>query len=109
MTSPSSAPGPSGVGYHLLKWAHEAQPDALTEIFNRSLSEGTHPWKHATVVVLNKPNKLDYSLAKAYCPISLLECTGKLMETIAAKRVNHDITAADLLPCSLGLDPITTQ
>jgi hypothetical protein len=99
-TSPSSAPGPSGVGYRLLKWAHEARPDALTEIFNRSLSEGTHPWKHATVVVLNKPNKPDYSLAKAYRPISLLECTGKLMEKIVAKRVNHDITAADLLPMS---------
>ena len=52
------------------------------------------------VVVLNKPNKLDYSLTKAYCPISLLECTGKLMEKIVAKRVNHDITAADLLPMS---------
>ncbi len=26
----------------------------------------------------------DYSQAKAYCPISLLECTGKLMEKIIA-------------------------
>jgi len=50
------------------------------------------------VVVLNKPNCPDYSLAKAYRPISLLECAGKLMEKIVAKRVNIDISTNTLLP-----------
>ena len=58
------------------------------------------------MVVLNKPNKPDYSQAKAYRPISLLECTGKLMEKIITKRVNHDIAAANLLSISqFGLHP----
>jgi hypothetical protein len=52
------------------------------------------------VVILNKPNKPDYSLAKAYCPISLLECIAKLLEKIVAKRVNADIISANLLPIS---------
>jgi hypothetical protein len=56
-----------------------------------SLFTGVHPWKHAMVIILNKPNKLDYSQPKAYRPISLLECSAKLMEKIIAKRVNKDI------------------
>jgi len=52
------------------------------------------------VVVLNKLNKPDYSQAKAYHPISLLECTSKLMEKIVTKRVNCDIQTHNLLPMS---------
>jgi hypothetical protein len=97
MAANSSAPGPSGVGYNILKWAHTTSPETLTHIFNKSLFTGTHPWKHAMVVILNKPNKPDYSQAKAYQPISLLECTTKLMEKIIAKRVNGDIQCANVL------------
>jgi len=50
------------------------------------------------VVVLNKPNKPNYSQAKAYQPISLLECAGKLMEKIIAKRVNVNIETNQLIP-----------
>ena len=52
------------------------------------------------VVILNKLNKLNYSLAKAYHPISLLECIAKLLEKIVAKRVNANIISANLLPMS---------
>ncbi|SRR6266851_9211781 len=41
--SAKSAPGPSGVGYTLLKWAHAACPDALADIFNLCLAARTHP------------------------------------------------------------------
>jgi hypothetical protein len=67
-------------------------------------------------VILNKPNKPDHSLAKAYRPISLLECITKLLEKIVAKRVNTDIISADLLPMSQfgsqpqhnGIDAVAT-
>jgi|SRR6266851_8083411 len=94
----TTVPGPSGIGYSILTWAHATQPDTLTNIFNASLDSGVHPWHEGTVVVLNKPNRPDYSLAKAYCPISLLKCTGKLMEKIVAKWFNHDILIHNLLP-----------
>jgi hypothetical protein len=42
-TSATSAPGPSGVGYTILKWAHAARPEVLTELFNLCLDTGTHP------------------------------------------------------------------
>ncbi len=61
MATDSSALGPSRVGYRLLKWVHATCPNTLTLIFNLSLDLGTHLWKHAMVVVLNKPNKPNYS------------------------------------------------
>jgi len=93
-----TALGPSGIGYRILTWAHAARPDALTDIFNAALESGTHPWHEGTVVVLNKPSCPDYSLAKVYQPISLLECIGKLMEKIVTKRFNRDILIHNLLP-----------
>jgi len=83
-TSNKSAPGLTGTGYTLIKWANKERPDLLSRIYNLTLRLGVHPWKLATVVVINKPNKEDYSLPKAYCPISLLECAAKLLEKIVA-------------------------
>jgi len=77
-----------------------AQPDVLTDILNTSLFTGIYLWKHTTIVVLNKPKWPNYSLAKAYCPISLLKCTGKLLEKIIAKHINCNIQTTDLLPMS---------
>jgi hypothetical protein len=59
-----------------------------------------HLWKKATVVVINKPQKPDYSVPKAYQPIALMECIGKLLEKIVAKRINADIEHFNLLPMS---------
>jgi hypothetical protein len=89
-TSNKSAPGPSGITYKLLKWTFEANPDLIITTLNGALEQGTHPWGTADVVVIPKPNKPDYSLAKAYRPISLLECTGKLLEKIVANRLGAD-------------------
>jgi hypothetical protein len=94
----NSAPGLSRIGYKLLKWAHAARPDVIPELLTRCLFSGTHPWKQATVVMLNKPKKPDYSIPKAYRPIALMECAGKLLEKIVAKRINADIQEFDLLP-----------
>jgi retron-type reverse transcriptase len=52
------------------------------------------------VVVINKPGKPDYHQPKAYRPISLLECMGKLLEKIVASRFNADIVAHCLIPYS---------
>jgi len=64
------------------------------------MAEGVHPWHHATIVVLNKPGKPDYSIPKAYRPISLLECRGKLLEKIIAKCFQHDIENHQLMSMS---------
>jgi hypothetical protein len=89
-TSNKSAPGPSGITYKLLKWMFEANPGLIIATLNGALEHGTHPWGTADVVVIPKPHKPDYSLAKAYRPISLLECTGKLLEKVVANRLGTD-------------------
>ncbi len=99
-TSNSSAPGLSGVNYKLLKWAFAASPDRFVDLFNGCVTFGHHPWTAARVVPIAKPKKADYSLPKAYRPISLLECCGKLLEKIMAKRVLSDLNEFSLLPPS---------
>jgi hypothetical protein len=98
-TANKSAPGISGIGWDLLKrgWPH--CNDLLTNIFSSCIRLGHHPsrWKEATVVVIPKPNKSDYSLAKAHCPISLLETMSKLMEKAVAKRFQYNIVKEGLI------------
>ena len=97
-TSNKSAPGPSGIGYKLLKWAFAASPDRFVRLFDACLSLGHHPWRSARVLPLPKPSRPDYSLPKAYRPIALLECCGKWLEKIVASRVLSDINTHHLLP-----------
>jgi len=65
-TAAHTAPGHSGVGYKLLKWAHQAHPDYLLHLLNLCLNTGYHPWKTVMVIMINKPQKLDYTVPKAY-------------------------------------------
>ena len=97
-TSNKSAPGTSGINYKLLKWAFKSHPDRFLEVFNAAISLGHHPWNEATVVVIPKPNKPDYSLPRAYHPISLLECCRKLLEKIIAKCILSDAHDFAILP-----------
>ena len=59
----------------------------LIAVFEACLVLGHHLaiWKQATVTVIPKPGKTDYTHAKAHCPISLLETMSKLLEKIIAK------------------------
>jgi Reverse transcriptase (RNA-dependent DNA polymerase) len=96
-TSISSAPGPSGIGYLLLWWAFEARPSFFTSIFTHALRLGKHPWGDALVVIIPKPGKSDYTVAKAYRPISLLECCGKLLEKVVAARFSWEVDNLSLI------------
>jgi hypothetical protein len=99
-TSNNSAPGPSGHNYKLIKWAFAANPTRFQSLFEACLRLGHHPkeWKSATIAVVLKPGKDDYSLPKCYCPVALLECVGKLLEKIVARHLTHDIAALCLIP-----------
>jgi len=97
-TSNKSAPGLSSINYQLIKWAFNSRPDHFLNLFNAAVTLSHHPWSNALVVVIPKPAKPDYSLPKAYRPISLLECYGKLLEKIIAKRVLSDIHHYNILP-----------
>ena len=98
-TSNSSAPGSSGIGWLLIKKAWPVIDEVLTSVYNACLTLGHHPsrWKEATVVVIPKLDKPDYSVAKAHRPISLLETLSKLLEKAVAKRFQHKIVEHELV------------
>ena len=56
-----------------------------------SFEEGELPtqWRHAKTIPLRKPGKEDYTIAKAWRPISLLSTLGKVMESVIAERISH--------------------
>ena len=56
-TSNKSAPGPSGIGYKLVKWAFASHPDFILDIYDTALRLGHHPWMTAKVTIIPKPNK----------------------------------------------------
>ena len=98
--SKRSAPGLSGHTWTLIKWVWEADPKRLTRLLEACLKAGHHPrlWKEAVVCVIPKPNRADYTLAKNFRPISLLECLGKLLEKVVAKLIYRDMTNHELVP-----------
>ena len=95
-----SAPGQTGHTWILLKWVWKADPDRLVNLISACLKAGHHPrpWKEAIVCVIPKPNRADYTLAKNYRPISLLECLGKLLEKVIAKIIYSDMAKYVLVP-----------
>lgn len=120
-TSNHSAPGPDHVSWYWLKHIVSDQSastrpstphdDGLnTEVqvlalFNACIQHGVHPrmFKVSCTVVIPKPNKTDYTKAKAYRPIVLLNCIGKLLEKIIARRMQFDGQQAGVLhPCQYG-------
>lgn len=67
-TSPTSAPGPSGITWPMVKYILSVQPEGLTSMLDRSLALGYHPtpWRQARVVMLKKPNKKDPTAPRSY-------------------------------------------
>jgi ribonuclease HI len=50
------------------------------------------------VAVIPKNNKKDMSLPKSHRPIQLIECLGKLVEKIVARRIYFDLGKHELMP-----------
>jgi hypothetical protein len=95
-----SAPGQSGHTWTVLKWAWEADSERIVGLLEACLKAGHHPrlWKEAVVCVIPKPKRSDYTLAKNFRPISLLECLGKLLEKVVAKLIYRDMSKHALIP-----------
>jgi len=60
---------------------------------------GIHPrvWKEAKGVVIPKPNKPDYGVAKAYRVITLLNCLRKVVEKVPANAITEECEQRRLL------------
>ena len=90
-SSANKAPGPDGINFKCIQQAYLAIPHHFTQFYKATMSAGYHPhiWREATIVIIKKPNKPDYSIPKAYRPVSLLNCLGKVLEKIMASRLAY--------------------
>jgi len=86
------APRPDRLGFKaiMLLWDWDSQ--RMIEVVKLSFRLAIHPSvrKEAKGVVILKPNKPDYGVAKAYSVITLLNCLGKVVEKVAANAIAEE-------------------
>ena len=72
----------------------------LLHLFQISIEQGrlASTWKVAKIVPLRKNGRADYTVSKAYRPISLLSTLGKLLESVIAERISYLAETYRLLP-----------
>jgi hypothetical protein len=96
------APGEDGLPAIVWKMTWPTVKHRVLDLFQASLEEGTLPrqWRPAKIMPLRKPNKENYTVAKAWTPISLLATLGKILESVVAERISHAVETHGLLPTS---------
>ena len=94
------APGDDGLPAMVWKQIWPVVKDRVLLLFQTSLEEGSLPtqWRNAKIIPLKKPNKGDYTAAKAWRPISLLSTLGKTLESVVAERISNAVETFGLLP-----------
>lgn len=94
-------PGSDGRPNEILRVALEPLITHLHRIFNACLALGFHPshFKNSITIVLRKPaGERDYTQAKSYRPIALLNTIGKFFESIITQRLSYMTETHQLLP-----------
>ena len=90
-TSNTSAPAPDGISYKIIKWANKSVlSEYLIDDVVDNLMQGKIPkeWQGSKVVFIPKPNR-DLALLKAWCPITLINCIGRLGEKVVADELQQ--------------------
>ncbi|KAH7919726.1 hypothetical protein BV22DRAFT_1022465, partial [Leucogyrophana mollusca] len=79
--APYKAPGPNGVSNSVFTHTADLLVPYLGPIFRATFTLQVYPeqWKHSATIVLRKPGRPDYSLPKAYRPITLLDTMAKIL------------------------------
>jgi ribonuclease HI len=95
-----TAPGPSHINYTAIRWAWDIAPDLLFYLYANCIEIGHYPapFKKSTTTVVPKPMKNDYSIPSSYRPIQLIECLGKVLDKIIARRIQYEVAKNDLVP-----------
>ena len=88
-TNKKKSPGPDRMGPLAIACVHEWDPERITALIRAHIRLGIHPdrWMVARGVTIPKLGKDDYSLARSYRCISVLNCLGKTAEKVAAMMV----------------------
>lgn len=80
------APGPDAIPNEVYKHCEHELTPILGSLFRATFTLGYYPerWKISNTVVLQKPGKTDYTVAKAWRPIALLDCMSKILSRCVA-------------------------
>ena len=91
--------GPDKVANVVFQHCPSLRPYMLT-LFNAVFTHRTYydPWRESITGILWKPGHSDYSAPKAYCPITLLNTTAKLLSALVTERVSYILETHGLLP-----------
>ncbi|RPD60881.1 hypothetical protein L227DRAFT_485469, partial [Lentinus tigrinus ALCF2SS1-6] len=75
------APGPDAIPNEVYKHCADTLTPVLGPLFRATFSLNYYPdrWRISDTVVLQKPGKSDYTVAKAWRPIALLNCMSKIL------------------------------
>ena len=105
---PNKAPGPDGIKNIVIQQCADTIIDNLFFIFCAILKLNTYTtqWLNILTIVLRKPRKPAYNVAKAYWPIGLLDTLGKLFSTLIADDISYLTEKHQLLlPMQFGRHP----
>lgn len=88
------APGPDGITAEAIKAIVKESGGECLAVFNKVLTAGVFPdiWKVARLVLIEKGKKPNQQ-GRAYRPICLLDCLGKLLEQLLLGRLKKEIDA----------------
>ena len=93
------ATGPDRLSFKAIRLLWDWDSQRIINIVKASFRLGVHPqvWKEAKGVVIPKPNKPDYRVAKVYRVLTLLNCLGKVVEKVAANAIAEECERSRLL------------
>lgn len=94
------APGPDEITINIWRRLLKYVFPWIKWLYQTSLDLGYVPklWRTARIIALKKPGKSDYTLPKAYWPISLLLIISKGLKAIVAARLSYLAERYLLLP-----------
>jgi hypothetical protein len=101
-SSPDKSPGSDGIVSRVWRELWPAVGDHIVWLYSNSLDLGRIPkeWKTARIVTIRKPGKADYTVPKAFRPISLLQTISKGLEAVVAARLSYLTERFSLLPAN---------
>lgn len=94
------APGEDGLPVIMWKQVWPVVKNQVMTIFLAFLEEGMLPdqQRYIKIILLKKPDKEDYIIARAWRLILLLATLGKVLESVIAERILYAVEAYGLLP-----------
>jgi hypothetical protein len=93
------APGEDGITAEIYKLTFNLFTKSITALYNSCLKNGIFPkrWMTAKIIPIMKPDAQNSKEVTKYCPISLLNMGGKILEKAMINRINHHIYSTEFL------------